>query len=179
MYVLHLSQQEEWGTTSDDEKLGLMGQETIELIKKGFPELADVEPERFDFQIYNDRCSWVTVMEEAWELLSRDPPSRWVIKVRDTPEEMEQRKPDSSHLSSYRARIRQTDRAGMKVSNRGNKQVFLTLQFIVNAITIVTIACKLGFYEGSIWGKIKYTLGASVVQAVVQAVIGGISVMYS
>jgi hypothetical protein len=32
------------------------------------------------------------VMDEAWELLNRDPPLVWVIKIKDTPEEKEQRK---------------------------------------------------------------------------------------
>lgn len=71
--------------------LAANNQETIQLVKKGFPDLAMVESERFEFQVYNIRQSWVTVMEEAWELLSRDPPLVWVIKIKDTPEERAER----------------------------------------------------------------------------------------
>ena len=67
------------------------GKETIELVKKGFPDLSEIEPERFDFEIYNARCNWVTVMEEAWVLLKRDPPLVWVIKIKETPEETRHR----------------------------------------------------------------------------------------
>lgn len=73
-------------------------QETIDLVKKGFPDLAHIEPERFDFEIYNVRCNWVTVMGEAWNLLNRDPPLVWVIKLKDTAEEGEQRKPIPSSI---------------------------------------------------------------------------------
>jgi len=66
-------------------------QETIDLVKKGFPDLAVIEPERFDFEIYNARCNWVTVMEEAWVLLKGDPPLVWVIKIKETPEETRHR----------------------------------------------------------------------------------------
>ena len=37
---------------------------------------------RFDFEIYNHRGIWVRVMDEAWELLNRDPPLVWVIKIK-------------------------------------------------------------------------------------------------
>jgi hypothetical protein len=73
------------GNNADDVK------ETIDLVKKGFPDLAGVEAERFDFEVYNIRQSWVRVMDEAWELLNRDPPLVWVIKIKDTPEERAQR----------------------------------------------------------------------------------------
>ena len=60
-------------------------------MKKGFPDLAGVNPDRFDFEIYNHRGLWVRVMDEAWELLNRDPPLVWVIKIRELPGERQER----------------------------------------------------------------------------------------
>ena len=37
---------------------------------------------KFDFEIYNHRGIWVRVMDEAWEMLNRDPPLVWVIKIK-------------------------------------------------------------------------------------------------
>jgi hypothetical protein len=59
------------------------------LVKTGIPALADIEPERFDFQIYNPRGCWVTVLDAAWDLLSKDPPLVWIVKIKETPEEKE------------------------------------------------------------------------------------------
>jgi len=33
----------------------------------------------------------VTVLEEAWEAIGRDPPPIWIVIVRELPEEREQR----------------------------------------------------------------------------------------
>ena len=60
-------------------------------MKKGFPDLAGVNSDRFDFEIYNHRGLWVRVMDEAWELLNRDPPLVWVIKIRELPGERQER----------------------------------------------------------------------------------------
>jgi hypothetical protein len=61
------------------------------MVKKGFADLSDIDPERFDFQVYNARQNWVIVLDEVWELLSRDPPMVWIITIRAGPEEREQR----------------------------------------------------------------------------------------
>jgi hypothetical protein len=42
--------------------------------------------------VFNVRGNWVNVLEEAWEAIGRDPPSVWIVKVRELPEEREQRK---------------------------------------------------------------------------------------
>jgi hypothetical protein len=67
-------------------------------VKRGFPNLAWVDADRFDFEIYNHRGLWVRVMEDAWELLNRDPPLVWVIKIRELPEERQERKSTYSSL---------------------------------------------------------------------------------
>jgi hypothetical protein len=60
-------------------------------VKKGFPDLAKVDVDRFDFQVFNGRGNWITVLEEAWEVISRDPPPIWIVIIKELPEEREQR----------------------------------------------------------------------------------------
>jgi hypothetical protein len=46
---------------------------------------------RFDFQVFNGRGKWITVLEEAWEVIGRDPPPIWIVIIKELPEEREQR----------------------------------------------------------------------------------------
>jgi hypothetical protein len=106
----------------------------IEIVKRGFPNLAWVDADRFDFEIYNHRGLWVRVMEDAWELLNRDPPLVWVIKIKELPEERHERK---SICSSLGMKARQhTDPTGIQESHHHNTRVLILVVLI--AITALT-----------------------------------------
>ena len=68
----------------------LKRQETVEMVKRGILSLSDIAPERFAFQVFV-QSEWVIVLDEIWELLSRDPPLVWAVTIRELPEEREQR----------------------------------------------------------------------------------------
>ena len=53
--------------------------------------MSEIAPERFAFQVYSSQNNWVIVLDEVWELLSRDPPLVWDVTIRELPEEREQR----------------------------------------------------------------------------------------
>ena len=60
------------------------------MVKRGILSLSEIAPERFDFQVFV-QSEWVIVLDEIWELLSRDPPLVWIVTIRELPEEREQR----------------------------------------------------------------------------------------
>ena len=58
---------------------------------------------RFGFEIYDHRGLSVRVMDEVWDLLNRDPPFVWIIKIEELPKERdlrisEERNARMSHL---------------------------------------------------------------------------------
>jgi hypothetical protein len=61
------------------------------MVKRGISSLSEIDPERFAFHIYSSQSKWMVVLDEVWELLSRDPPLTWAITIRELPEEREQR----------------------------------------------------------------------------------------
>lgn len=60
------------------------------MVKRGIMSLSEIAPERFAFQVFI-QSEWVIVLDEIWELLSRDPPLVWVVTIRELPEEREKR----------------------------------------------------------------------------------------
>jgi hypothetical protein len=99
-------------------------------VKRGFPNLAWVDADRFDFEIYNHRGLWVRVMEDAWELLNRDPPLVWVIKIRELPEERHERK---STYTSYTKSRYSIDSTGIQQSHHHNTRVLILVVLIAIA----------------------------------------------
>jgi hypothetical protein len=60
------------------------------MVKRGILSLSEIAPERFNFKVFV-QTEWVIVLDEIWELLSRDPPLVWVVTIRELPDEREQR----------------------------------------------------------------------------------------
>ena len=64
------------------------GQETIQIVQKGFPELAEFDEERITFLNGDDAI----IFDEAWEHFVSSPPEKLKIKVADAPGEWDKRK---------------------------------------------------------------------------------------
>jgi len=69
-------------STSADSK------ETIQIVQKGFPELAEFDEERISFLNGDD----AVIFEEAWDHFGSSPPEKLKIIVADAPGEKEKRK---------------------------------------------------------------------------------------
>lgn len=63
-------------------------EETIQIVQKGFPELAEFDQDRITFLNGNGAI----IFDEAWEYFASSPPEKLKIKVADAPGEWEKRK---------------------------------------------------------------------------------------
>jgi hypothetical protein len=61
--------------------------ETIQIVQRGFPELAEYDQNRIGFQDGDGAI----IFEEAWEHLGSSPPAKLKIIVEDGPGEKEKR----------------------------------------------------------------------------------------
>jgi hypothetical protein len=152
------------------------------MVKRSFPDLHEVDVERFGFQVYNGRGAWVGVMEEAWKMIGMDPPSIWIITIQELPEEREQREFKNFYPNSCLPRkanferiiTEQTGIATQRWNLRGWK-AHLVNGSILCIVTI--IATKSHMIDGSFWGHAKVGGIAALAQVIVHAAIGGISAM--
>jgi len=63
-------------------------EETIQIVQKGFPELAEFDQDRITF-LNGDGA---IIFDEAWEHFASTPPEKLKIKVADAPGDWEKRK---------------------------------------------------------------------------------------
>jgi hypothetical protein len=63
-------------------------EETIQIVQKGFPDLAEFDEDRISFLNGDDAI----IFDEAWEHFGSNPPEKLKIKVSDAPGEKEKRK---------------------------------------------------------------------------------------
>jgi hypothetical protein len=78
-------------------------EETIQIVQKGFPELAEFDEERITL-LNGDGA---IIFDEAWEHFASSPPEKLQIVVADAPGEWEKRKstryPRGSHADNFRS----------------------------------------------------------------------------
>ncbi|ORY28202.1 hypothetical protein BCR39DRAFT_505998 [Naematelia encephala] len=123
--------------------LGVLGRDkhnTVLIVQRGFPTLAEYPPERIEFlapvevdsngRVVDDR--WGTVMEEAWSRFDRDPPSRLRVQVVDLPGDAEDREVFL--------------RTEQEARDWKEAQAFLT--FVAFAITLVAVVTLIIWYNG-------------------------------
>ena len=70
-------------------------EETIHIVQKGFPELAEFDEERITF-LNGDGA---IIFDEAWEHFASSPPEKLQIKVADAPGDWDKRK-STQHLGA-------------------------------------------------------------------------------
>jgi hypothetical protein len=75
-------------------------EETIQIVQKGFPELAEFDEERITF-LNGDGA---IIFDEAWEHFASSPPDKLKIKVADAPGEWEKRESVKHPGGSYTCR---------------------------------------------------------------------------
>ncbi|WWC63198.1 uncharacterized protein I303_105798 [Kwoniella dejecticola CBS 10117] len=82
----------------NEEALGVLGRtkdDTVEIVKRGFSELAAIPSERIKLQIPSQQPGregqWVSILDEAWPQFQDDPPKSLRVKVDETPEETKDR----------------------------------------------------------------------------------------
>jgi hypothetical protein len=63
-------------------------EETIQIVQKGFPDLAEFDEDRISFLNGED----AVIFDEAWEHFGSSPPEKLKIIVSDAPGEKEKRK---------------------------------------------------------------------------------------
>jgi hypothetical protein len=82
------------------------GEETIQIVQKGFPELAEFDEERITFQ----NGDGAIIFDEAWEHFGSSPPEMLRIVVADAPGEWEKRKSTQclggNHVDKFRSKAK-------------------------------------------------------------------------
>lgn len=61
-------------------------QETVEIVQRGFPDLAEYDEDRISF-----KDGGAVILEEAWEHFGSNPPAKLKIIVEDGPGDKEKR----------------------------------------------------------------------------------------
>jgi hypothetical protein len=65
------------------------------MIRRGIHGLAEFDDDRLSLKILRleeGNHHWAAILDEAWEMLERDPPKRIAVVVNDLPGEAERRK---------------------------------------------------------------------------------------
>ena len=90
-------------TTFDPLRQGegvLIHQETIEIVQRGIPGLADFDPARISFQKKVEAqptAHWASILDGAWEHFGNNPPSTLKVVVADLPGDKQLREYPSRH----------------------------------------------------------------------------------
>lgn len=81
----------------------LRAKETIEIVQRGIPGLAEFDPSRISFQKHVEvkgttAGRWATILDEAWDQFSENPPSTLMVVVADEPGDKELRESITSEI---------------------------------------------------------------------------------